>query len=68
MAETEYGGEMGPAGVPAQRPRTALSASDEARLLRLTGTLDPKAPRSDRVWNGEAVEKTAAQKEGEKSN
>lgn len=63
--ESEYGGVVGPAGVAKYRPRRALSASDEARLLRTTGTRDPKAPKSDRVWNGEDIEKTQRQKRGE---
>lgn len=63
---TEYTGLMGPAGVPAFRPRRALSASDQARLMRLTGTLDPQAPISWRHWYGQKVEKTAREIEGER--
>jgi hypothetical protein len=63
---SEYTGVMGPAGVPAHRPKRALSASDQARLMRLTGTLDPAAPISDRHWNGQAVEKSAKELEGER--
>jgi len=63
--ESEYGGVVGPVGVAKYRRRRALSASDEARLLRTTGTLDPKAPKSDRVWRGEDIEKTQRQKQGE---
>lgn len=62
---TEYTGRMGPAGVPAERPRSALSASDQARLMRLTGTFDPQAPISWRHWHGQAVEKSARELEGE---
>lgn len=62
---TEYSGVSGPAGIPKHRPRSALSASDQARLDRIVGVRDPKAPVSDRVWNGEAIEKTQRQREGE---
>lgn len=65
VGESEYDGVRGPVGVPKYRPRRALSASDEARLLRTTGTRDPKAPKSDRVWNGEDINKTQRQKRGE---
>lgn len=64
--ETEYTGLMGPAGVPKYRPRRALTPSDQARLARLTGTMDPKAPVSERIWQGEDIEKTTKQEEGEK--
>lgn len=63
--DTEYGGLMGPAGVPVRRPKKALSASDEARLMRLTGTRDPAAPISDRVWNGQSATKSPRELEGE---
>lgn len=65
-AGTEYTGVTGPAGVPAHRPRRALSASDQARLMRLTGTLDPQAPISDRHWYGQAVDKSDRELEGER--
>jgi hypothetical protein len=65
---SEYTGRMGPAGVPAKRPRAALSASDQARLMRLTGTLDPEAPISDRHWYGQNVEKSARELEGERQS
>ena len=64
--ETEYSGVTGPAGVPKYRPKRALTPSDQARLARLTGTQDPKAPVIDRVWQGEDIEKTARQREGER--
>jgi len=63
---TEYTGVIGPAGVPAFKPRAALSASEEARLMRLTGTRDPQAPISWRHWNGQKVEKSAREIEGER--
>jgi hypothetical protein len=45
----------------------ALTPSEEARLLRTTGTRDPAAPMSDRIWNGEDIELTDRQKEGMRS-
>ena len=62
---TEYNGKMGPAGVPKYRPVRALTASDRARLLRLTGKLDPEAPVSVMVWNGEDVKRTVRQEVGD---
>lgn len=66
--ETEYTGLTGPAGVPFRKRRRSLSASEQARLMRLTGTLDPTAPISDRHWNGQAVEKSAREIEGERQS
>lgn len=63
--DTEYGGLMGPAGVPLKRPRKALSASDQARLMRTVGELDPTKERSERVWNGQARDKSSREIEGE---
>ena len=63
---TEYTGVMGPAGVPAFKKRSALSASEQARLMRLTGTTDPQAEISWRHWLGEAVEPNSRQVEGER--
>jgi len=65
---TEYTGRTGPAGVPLHRSRKALSASDRARLMRLTGTFDPQAPISNRHWNGQAVTKSAREIEGERQS
>jgi len=62
---SEYTGVMGPAGVPKYKKRKALSASEEARLMRLTGTRDPQAPISWRHWNGQKVDKSAREIEGE---
>jgi hypothetical protein len=63
--ESEYSGKAGPAGVGIRKPQKAVSASDEARLARLTGTKDPKAPINDRVWYGEAPRKTERQRRGD---
>jgi hypothetical protein len=65
-SDSEYTGVTGPAGVPAFKDRRALSASEEARLMRLTGTRDPLAPISWRHWRGQAVEKSAREIEGER--
>lgn len=64
--ETEYTGVVGPAGVPKYKKRGALTPSEEARLLRLTGTKDPKAEVNYRIWEGETAEKTRRQKEGDR--
>lgn len=66
--ETQYGYVSGPTLVPIHRPRKMLTAADKMRLTRLAGTLDPAAPMNDRVWNGEAPEKTHRQKAGEDQN
>jgi len=63
--ESEFSGKAGPAGVGIRKPKTALSASDQLRLARLTGTTDPQAPISDRVWYGEGPTRTARQAEGD---
>jgi hypothetical protein len=63
--ESEYDGIRGPAGVPKYRREATLTASDKARLERLTGTHDPKAPLSDRVWNGQNIHKSDRELEGE---
>lgn len=65
--ETEYGGTMGRSttGVPEKRPRSALSASDELRLARLTDPQDSGRRLNYRVWYGETPKKSAAQKEGD---
>jgi hypothetical protein len=60
-AGTEYEGTMGPAGVPKYRPPRHMRANDRARLLRLTGTTNPRAPISTRVWNGEDILPTSRQ-------
>lgn len=59
---TEFGGEYGPAGVPIFKTERTLTAAQKARLERLTGTHDPTAPISMRVWNGEPIELTTRQK------
>jgi hypothetical protein len=63
--ETEYTQTSGPAGVAKYRHPLLTSAAERARLLRLTGTIDPQAPLSERVWNGEDIERTLAQKIGD---
>jgi len=60
-AGTEYEGTMGPAGVPKYRHQRNMGANDRARLLRLTGTTNPRAPISARVWNGEDLLPTSRQ-------
>jgi hypothetical protein len=42
-----------------------LTPSDEARLLRIVGKLDPKAPTSERVWQGEDIKPNARQRAAE---
>lgn len=54
-AGTEYEGTMGTVSVPKYRPPRAMRANDRARLLRATGTTNPRAPFSVRVWNGEDI-------------
>jgi hypothetical protein len=65
--ETEYGGRMGggTAGVPEDRPESALSASDEMRLSRTTDPNDRKRRFNLRVWRGETPVRTPAQVEGD---
>lgn len=63
--ETEYEGLKGPAGVPKYRPAKALTASDKLRLERLTGTHDPQATISRRVWEGQNRHKSDRELKGE---
>jgi len=65
--ETEYTGTMGrsTSGVPAARPKTALSASDQMRLSRLTDENDPDRRVNWRIWQGETPERTPEQVEGD---
>jgi hypothetical protein len=64
---SEYTGEFGPTGVPLHKPQRAVTASEEARMARLTGLKDPAEPINWRVWYGEGLEKTARQVEGDKA-
>jgi hypothetical protein len=63
---SEFTAQTGPMGVDVRKTPGMLSASEEARLMRTTGTRDPTAPFSERVWRGEDVEKTQRQLEGER--
>jgi len=65
--ESEYTGTMGrsTSGIPEARPESALSASDEARLARITDETDPERKYNKRIWLGETPERTEAQVEGD---
>jgi hypothetical protein len=65
--ETEYTGRMGrsTSGIPEDRPHSALSASDQARLARITDEADRERKFNERIWFGETPERTAAQVEGD---
>jgi hypothetical protein len=65
--ESEYTGRMGRSttGIPEDRPEAALSAADEARLLRISDRNDEGRRFNERIWHGEAPEKSARQIEGE---
>ena len=65
IPESEYDGIRGPAGVAKYRPPARLTASDKARLERLTGTHDPQAELSERIWNGQNIDKSDRELEGE---
>jgi hypothetical protein len=67
VGESEYTGRMGAStsGIPEDRPQSALSASDEARLNRITDLSDPQRKFNERIWFGETPERTAAQEEGD---
>lgn len=66
--ETEYEGTMGAStsGIPEKRPESALSASDEARLARITDLNDPHRRLNYRIWHGETPQRTPEQVEGDK--
>lgn len=65
--ESEYTGRLGAStsGIPEDRPRSALSASDTARLARITDLQDPQHKFNERIWFGETPERTPAQVEGD---
>jgi len=65
--ESEFTGTMGrsTSGIPEARPKSALSASDEARLARITDETDPQHKLNLRIWFGETPKRTAAQVEGD---
>lgn len=65
--ESEYTGRMGrsTSGIPEDRPESALSASDQARLNRITDPSDRERKYNKRVWLGETPERTEAQVEGD---
>jgi YD repeat-containing protein len=65
LPESEYDGARGPAGVPKRKTERTLTASQKARLERLTGTHDPQAEISRRVWNGQNRHKSDRELEGE---
>jgi hypothetical protein len=50
-------------GIPEDRPESALSASDEARLERISDRQDRARKINDRIWYGEGPKKTPAQAE-----
>lgn len=53
MAESEYGGVDSPPATVQPKGQDALTADDQMRLIRLTGTTDPLAPRDNqRAWQG----------------
>lgn len=66
--ETEYEGTMGASttGIPEARPESALSASDQLRLMRLADPDDPHRRLNYRIWNGETPHRTPEQVEGDK--
>jgi len=66
--ETDYNGTMyrSTSGIPQFRHASALSASDEARLARLTDPVDVQRKRNDRIWKGESAKRTWAQVEGDR--
>jgi hypothetical protein len=65
--ESEYSGRMGrsTSGIPEDRPDAALSASDEARLNRITDPSDRARRFNQRIWYGETPERTPEQVEGD---
>ena len=65
--ESEYDGRMGrsTSGIPEDRPDSALSASDEARLNRITDPSDRTRKFNERIWYGETPEPTPEQVEGD---
>ena len=65
MPETEYTGEFGPTGVPAFKRQAAVTASEEMRMSRLTGTKDPLEPINWRVWYGQKPERSAKEELGD---
>lgn len=66
--ETEYTGTMGASttGIPEARPESALSASDQERLMRLADPDDPHRRLNYRIWHGEMPHRTPEQVEGDK--
>jgi hypothetical protein len=66
--ETEYTGTMGASttGIPESRPESALSASDQARLARISDLNDPHRKFNSRIWHGETPQRTPEQVEGDK--
>jgi hypothetical protein len=66
--ETEYEGTMGASttGIPESRPESALSASDQARLARISDLNDPHRRLNLRIWHGETPHRTPEQVEGDK--
>ena len=65
--ETEYTGRMGrsTSGIPEGRPQSALSASDEARLHRITDPSDKRRKLNTRIWHGETPSRSPEQVEGD---
>jgi len=65
--ESEYNGRMGRSttGIPEDRPENALSASDEARLDKISDRNDRARRLNYRIWFGETPERSAAQVEGD---
>lgn len=49
---SEFGGQIGPAGVPKHRSSQSLTARDKLGLRYRTGTTDPKAERDPEIWQG----------------
>lgn len=77
--EGEFTGASGPTGVGRRKRagsggglfqpgENSLSAAEKARLLRMTGHLDPLKPRNQRIWTGQSERRTPEQVEGDRRN